>query len=518
MGYRFKLATLCMLLSLALGLQVVLASFPNSVYASERTVKIQKMAAVSNPTGLQIGFWEVYDKQNYTLEYFGKRPTSRVDFHGWASMENDPKRPGAYHFVNRFNNYAKAHNYGETVYGAVNISFAKKTIPSFYPQDIANPITRKAAKKFLYAYVQEALKQVGNLTLTIDYEIMSNWGLSSTGSESKAAKWGAWYVEAVAEARRAAKDMGMSDKLKLMPIVNGNPFAEGNPIAKGPSKNQWLVNVVNASDYLALDTYHSDPDYPNCDPKRTFDIIQFWIKNYAGTKDVIVTENGFNTITEKDRSITREDRSMKTTGTEADQAIYYKLLFEKLGEANQPNGIFHNKLRSFNIWSVRDNTLKKEGDEDRYFGLIGVDAKGKDYAKAAIPVVQNGIARLEKDTFHKPYDISTVSDCTALLMAGEADVPLVYSNGDRFEFLRYTDTKLPSESAYNLIIETFNKGNVIVNVNNKWLYAEGGTSFQFNIKPYVTAGATNIIDIYCTSSKFPFVQKVKKVAISSQAK
>lgn len=512
---RFKIAALCIVLFLALSLQTVLAYAPNSASTSASTIKIQKMTASPNPTGLNFGFWEVYDKQNYTLEYFGKRSTSRVDFHSWANIENDPKHPGAYNFTNRFDNYARAHNYGETIFGAVNISFAKKTIPAFYPQDITNPKTRQAAKNFLYAYVQAALKQVGALTLTIDYEIMSNWGLSSPGSESKAAKWGDWYMEAAVVARKAASDIGMSDKLKLMPIVNGNPFAEGNPIFKGPSHNKWLVNAVKASDYLALDTYHSDPDYPNYDPKRTFDIIQFWITNFADSKDVIVTENGFNTIAQNNPGITREDRSMKTTGTEAEQAIYYKMLFEKLNEANQCNGIFNNKLRSFNIWSVRDNTHKRQGDEDRYFGLIGIDAAGKDYAKDAVQVVQNGLAKFESDSFHKPYNIFYGSDYTSSLLRGGASIPLTYSSGDEFEFLRYTDTSLPASETYNLLIDTRNDGNVIVKVNDKWLYAEGGNSFNFDIKHYIKTGASNTIDIYCTSSRFPFVQTVKRVMISS---
>ena len=40
---------------------------------------ITKIAATPNPTGLRLGFWEVYSKQNYTLDLTGKRPHQQ----GW---------------------------------------------------------------------------------------------------------------------------------------------------------------------------------------------------------------------------------------------------------------------------------------------------------------------------------------------------------------------------------------------------------------------------------------------------
>ena len=69
------------------------------------------------------------------------------------------------------------------------------------------------------------------------------------------------------------------------------------------------------------------------------------------------------------------DRDWKTTGTEADQATYYKLLFDKLADANKSDGIFHNQLKSFNMWSIIDNPAKAATDEDRYFGLIRLDGR-----------------------------------------------------------------------------------------------------------------------------------------------
>ena len=487
--------------------------FPANIFA-QYTELIKKHMATPNPTGIQLGFWELNNKQPYTLELFGKRPTSRVGFDAWKKMETNQ---GVYDFSSVIDNYARAHNYGETVLGAVNISFSstitpgKETIPSFYPNVITDATTRQAAKNFLYAYVQAMLTNIGSLTLTIDYEIVSNYKLYSPGSQSRAALWAAWYVEAAATARQAASDMGMSANLKLMPIVNGNPFDPDSPIALGVSQNQWLVDVVNASDYLALDTYQSDSIYPNTSAQTTFDIIQFWIDNFAGSKQVLVTENGFNTVTEIYPNITRADRGYKTTGTEADQAVFYQNLFSQLGAANQPSGIFHNKLRSYNMWCIRDNTAKPVTDEDRYFGLVGIDASNNDYLKPAVHVVQNWYSALEADPFHTPYNINFSGgiDLTSTLLVGTANDSVTFNNGDDFEFLRYTITGLPAATVYNLHINTLNTGNVIVHINSKWLFGASNTQFIIDVTPYCLPGDTNIIDVYCTSAKFPFKQRVQ---------
>ena len=483
-----------------------------------QNISIKKITASPNPTGIQLGFWELNNKQIYSLENFGKRPTSRVDFTSWSSIETSQ---GVYDFSTTFNHFKYAHDFGETVLGAVNICFSsqvtpnKTTIPSFYYNRITDSTTRQAAKNFLYTYVQEALTEVGSLVLTIDYEICSNYKLSTAGSETRAAEWGAWYVEAAAVARQAALDLGMSDKLKLQPIVNGDPFATGNPIFNGPSTNQWLVDVVNASDYLALDTYQSSPLYSSTSAQTTFDIIQFWIDNYSGSKDVMVTENGFTTITQIDSTITRVDRDYKTTGTEADQAVFYQNLFSQLGAANQPGGIFHNKLRSYNLWSIRDNTAKPVGNEDRYFGLVGIDPAGNDYLKPAMPVVQNGYATLESDSLLCPSKFTHDTDATTSLSSGNANLLLNYNGGNDYDFIRYTDSSLAICPSYILHISTIYPGNVILHVNNKWLVNSADTTFDIDVTPYCTAGALNVIDIYFTSEKFPFIQHVKSVNLAS---
>lgn len=496
---------------------IILFSFIHASTLAQSSETIYRHTATPNPTGLQLGFWEVYNQQPNTLELTGKRPTSRVGFDNWLSFETSK---GVYNFSS-FNNYSRVHNYGATILAAVNISFTnlitanKQTIPSFYVNDITNTETRQAAKNFLKAYVQALLKTVGTLVLTIDYEIVSNYKLSLPNSDSRATAWGAWYVEAAAVARQAAADIGMADKLKLMPIVNGNPLDTENPISKGAAKNQWLVNVVNASDYLALDTYHGDSTLANTSAKSTFDIIKFWIDNYAGNKEVIVTENGFNTVTQINPAITRVNRSYKLTGTEADQAIYYQNLFAQLGEANKTNGIFRNKLRSFNIWAIRDNHVKDVSDEERYFGLIGIDSKNNDYLKPAANIVKNGYAALETDAFHRPYNVNNGENITSSgILIGNGNLSLNYNNGDSFDFLRYTITNLGQSSKYTLNVSTVDTGNIILKVNNKWLYYEANKTFTLDVTPYCLPKALNTIDLYCTSGKFPFTQKVKLLKLN----
>jgi hypothetical protein len=513
------------------------ASTPSESGSSDNSVNkvsVIRLDATPNPTGLQLGFWEVYSQQAATLQYLGKRPTSRVGFDDWASFELSK---GVYTFPAAAANVIRVHNYGETAFVSVNISFTnqitpeKQTIPAFYNKNygstgpdtnrITDPITRQAAKDFLRAYVRWMLGQVGGMVLTIDYEIMSNYRLYASDSKARAAEWGAWYVEAVGVAREAAASLGKQDQLKLMPIVNGDPFSTGNPILEGPTNNAWLVDVVTASDYLALDTYFSNrhSDDPS-DPENTIDTIEFWISQYGTAKDgqkrdVIVTENGFTTITTFDKTITREKRDYKYTGTEREQASYYSKLFPRLLKENQITGRFQNRLRSFNIWGITDNAQNAIGDTYRYFGLLRIDGPPDDLVKPAMPVVQAAFARAESDAFHRPYTISTTGiDVTSDLINGTGSVPVTYSRGDQFQVLRYTESKLPAATRYTLQIDTALVGNVVVCVNHdKWLYAEGSKNHGLDLTPYLTAGSNPVIEVYFTSAIFPFQQRVQKLAL-----
>jgi hypothetical protein len=487
---------------------------------------IKKVTAVPNPTGLQMGFWEVFNKEAVTLKYFGKRPTSRVDFKSWKSIETSA---GHYNFDSVFNNFKLAHDYGETVLGAVNVSFSdyivpgSSTIPDFYPDSITNPTTRAAALAFIDTYVRKALVEVGNLTLTIDYEIVSNYRLYAPGSQTRATKWANWYEEAVHAARVAAASMGMSANLKIEPIVNGNPFDPSNPISQGPSHNNWLVRAVDTSDYLAFDTYQSDTAYPNNSAQTTMNIIKFWVDSFSRSKQVIITENGFDACTSILPGITRADRNYKTTGTEADQDTFYRNLFSQFSNANKTTGAFKNKIRSYNMWSIIDNTAKDTLDPDRYFGLIGIlhGNTGPTYEKQALPTVQAAYAAIETDTFSRPVNTTTGSDSSSSLLAGHGHMPLSYNHGNDYSFIRYNKNNLPTylNGKYFLHVITANTGYMIIHVTSgskdNWNIYGPNDTFTQNIGSYCTAGANTTIDLYFTNDKFPFAQMVSYVKLDN---
>jgi hypothetical protein len=489
-------------------------------------ITIAQMQAKPNPTGLKLGFWEVFNRQDTTLTYLGKRPTSRVGFDAWNAIET---APGQYDFTNVSVPYTRVHNYGETIYVAVNIAFThlvtpgKQTIPSFYAHNnggtdtdrISDPTTRAAAKAFLRAYVQYMLQQVGNLTLTIDYEIVSNYKLYTNADGQWAARskeWSDWYVEAAAVARQAAADLGMADRLKLQPIVNGNPLDTTNPINKGAGSNGWLVSVVSASDALALDTYHCIAGQVTS-AQETIDIIQFWITQFAGGKPVVVTENGFTTCLSN--GITPPDPE-KYAGTELQQQAYYTDLFPKLQAANLPGGAFQNKLRSFNIWGITDNQSKKTTDSDRYFGLVRLDPNTNAVTtpKPAMAVLQSNFQSMESNAFHQPSLFTQESIVTTPLLAGTGKVNLTFAEGDKYEYLHYEESLLPKAAHYTLQVTARNSSNLILCVNGTtWLYQSANTQFNVDLTSYVKAGTKNTVDLYFTNVVFPFTQQVQALKL-----
>lgn len=94
-------------------------------------------------------------------------------------------------------------------------------------------------------------------------------------------------------------------------------------------------------------------------------------------------------------------------------------------------------------------------------------------------------------------------------------VELSYNNGDDFEFLRYAITDLPFLNTYKLNVITRYPGNLILRINDNWLYLENKKTFNVDITNYCCPDTTNVIDVYCTNSKFPFVQQVQTLKIES---
>jgi hypothetical protein len=479
-----------------------------------RSVTVTKIAVAPNPSGLKFGFFEVYNQQEATLALAGHRPLARAGYEHWAAGEPSP---GTYAFPS-LATCMTTHAYGEQLVASVAISYTEAlsklhtTIPAFYPQDITDPTTRAAAKKYLYAYVQALLQAVGPVTLTIDNEMVSNWGLDDPDADAPArgATWGAWYLEAAATARQAAADIGMSSALRLQPIVNGYPFTPGNPIALGPAHNQWLVDAVAASDGLAVDTYHSDPAQAVTDPEITIDTLAFWIDNYAAGKPVMMTENGFTTITQQDPGITRVQRQMKFTGTERDQADYYAALLPAVQAANAPGGLFHNQLRAFSFWSNIDNPHAPDEDSI-YFGLVRLDGSWK----PAATVVADAIAKIESSAFDAP--VKAVDDGVDVTGAIGAGVALEFADGDRHDLLRVIDTQLPAGAGCHVRGSLAAPGSLVVGVNGSWTQVdlEAGP-FDVAFPPATcVAGASNVADLVATGARYPFSQVVSGLALSA---
>ena len=304
-----------------LALLAVLTAMASGPTQAEPMWTVEKRHARANPTGMQFGFWANYNKMPEALVDFGRNPITRVAFTKWAMIE---EKKGEYTWGRHFANHELAHQCGSTIIASVNVIFSHEVnpktthaIPPFYPPRISHPETRGAAERFVDAYVRELLRRIGRVILTFDYELM--WHYLPRTPKIRA-EYRDWYVSACAIARRAADDMGMGRHLKLMPIVNGNPLKSAADLIGSPAANhqsqQWLLDVVGASDYLGIDTYAYDPKNPGS-AETTLKVVQFWRDHYAMGKPIYISENGFSTVREAHPDFPKKGHHAR--GTEAEQ-------------------------------------------------------------------------------------------------------------------------------------------------------------------------------------------------------
>lgn len=481
---------------------------------------VVKWRARPNPTGLRLGFWDNFNHQDVTLSTMGRRPSGRVGFDGWKLIE---KTRGEYQWPLN-DHMALTHRHGESILAAVNICFSVPTGPGLYVDDIADPTTRDAAKAFLYEYVKQLMQAHGSVVLTIDYEIVSNYllakGVSQAAAQSR--KWREWYVDhAVPTARKAAADLGMAGMLKLQPIFNGNPLSGDHPVAVNEEVKAALLDVVRVSDCLALDTYFSDPTRDVSNAAHTVDIIAFWYATYAkpNGKEVVVTENGFSTITELYHEIDRESRDGKYTGYEAQQNDYYTNLFPLLLAANQKTGAFENKLRGFHVWCIMDNDKRPEMDPARYLGLYHLPEGDQRVGppKPAAQTVRDAIASAEADPFHRPSQLAPVDglDLWPKLQEGRR-VTVRYTEGDDHDFLRYMDWGPGPDAgaARPTLVVTFKqRGDLLLCVNGTWLREPGALvdeqhTFTLDLSGRYDMNGANTIDVFATAQAFPAHQEL----------
>lgn len=492
---------------------------------------VYKGQGVPNPTGMGIGFWETFGYQALTLRHMGRRPSARAGFDKWEALE--PQK-GIYRLEDVGRVYSLTHQFGEDVMVSVNLS---DKIPKHYAQDITNDTTRGAAKDFLRAYVQHLLKNFGAVTLTIDYEMVSNLKLYAPGSQPKAQAWCQWYVEAAQTARRAAADMGAAHLLKLQPIFNGDvlPFPDAdpsmvNPLSLGGDANPWFRDVTRVSDQLALDTYFKSRRPSVSDAQNTLDIIEFWMREYAQPgQAIVVTENGFSSVgtpydpytCQSNQGCLVDERKLR--GTEDEQALYYEELLPLLQKENRPEGRLRNRLRSFHAWAIVDNKVAYEKSEGKdiehfYFGLMRLEPVKDDLAeKPAAPVVRQAIQRLESHAFHRPYhiEIQTDRDLEARLRLEKEPVPLNFKGGCDFEFLRW-EGHTPTTSSHATLSLTLdnpnNDAHVLICVNGQWLH--GAPDALPALTPAMQWGSLNTIDVYVTAAIYPSRQSVRSLKVS----
>lgn len=528
-------------------------------------VTVRKYRVQNNPTGISAGFYEdKYDDE--TLQAFGHRPSMRTNFDAWSRIDNGrcltPAQWDSFDWTDFFangpgRNYIEAHRRGQTVYGAINVTFSaqtnansgKQTIPSCYPQYITDPGTRTAALAFVRSYTRAMLRNVGNFAMTIDYEIIYNYQLSDGASivagrtyDQRANDWAAWYVDAANAARGAQRTLenqtGKSYALQLLPIVNADPMDPDNPLSQPSNRTRtnWLRRVVNASDALGIDSYYRNPLARNIpadrsDPQYTIAILQHWIRYYASDaqmgydRPAIVTENGFKplppSMLDANGNVTDALwKQGKYVGTAADQDRYYLNLFPLLMSENTVGGKLGGKLRGYHIWSVMDNYLKDASDSDRYFGLLyRPDETQPAYAeRPSASTVRAALSVLEtagsSSAPTKPAVWDTI-ERAADLKAGTASVPMNISSGNDYDLVRYATSSLaPDANGYTLNVVLTRPAPILVNANGRWYYDAAASVHAVRLSG-LRDGAANTIDVVATGDAFPAQAVMTKLTLTA---
>lgn len=528
-------------------------------------VTIRKYRVQNNPGGLSVGFYEdKYDDE--TLSAFGHRPSMRTNFDSWSRIDNGgcltPAQWDAYDWTDFFangpgRNYIEAHRRGQTVYGAINVTFSaqtnansgKQTIPSCYAQYITDSRTREAALAFVRSYTRAMLRNVGNFSMTVDYEIIYNYQLSDGASvvagrtyDQRANDWAAWYVDAANAARGAKqaleKQTGKTYALQLLPIVNADPMSPDNPLSQPQNRvrTNWLRRVVQASDAIGIDSYYRDPMAQNIaadrsNPNYTIKVLQHWIRYYASDtqmgydRPAIVTENGFKPLPPSmlDASgnvIASLWKQGKYVGSAADQDSYYLNLFPLLMAENVAGGKLGGKLRGYHIWSVMDNYLKDANDSDRYFGLLyrPVETLPQYAERPSASTVRAALSVLEANGSGSAPTKPPVWDNVEHagdLTSGTASVPTTISSGNDYDLVRYAASSLVSAAnGYTLNVTLTRPAPILVNANGRWYYDPAASVHAVRLTG-LRYGAANTIDVVATGDAFPAQSTMTKLTLTA---
>lgn len=462
------------------GMRLVAPYELGDAYQSGESTYVVKNTYQTNKSGLQLGFWSNYNQQSFTFSKFGKRPIDRTDFHKWVNCE---KTKGNYTFG--FGNDQDAHKMGSTVITNIDISanliwnpyFQKSNIPSFYAQDITDPVTRQAAKSFLYSFVQALLESVkGDVLLAIDYELDWQQNISGIDEDSRrrAAIWAQWYVEACQVARDAAQHMGADGRLKLILIYNN--ITDMHKL--GPGQNAWMMECAKASDVVGIDIYFHPNATDRTDPAMVLQNIRYLINNYSLGKPVMVVENGV---------------ALSDEVTEDMQAQYFKNLFREFQFALGKGDFLNLNLSALLFWNLKD--------DGGGFGVFAQDGT----PRPAAQVIREGIAALESTRLYNPSVLKSTQNVIQM-----SSIPIEVKSGTTYDQLTLITTTTAGEKTFR--IKLANPGTVFITVNGQYHYASTGMNSRHVISiPEGITDGVNKIEIFFGSEKTPFTQTVEAI-------
>ena len=478
-----------------------------------------------NPSGVAFGFWSNYQRNADALEAFGRRPLDRVDFVKWFMVE---RTPGIYDFEGRFRDHALAHRCGSSIVANVNVALSREinpegiqAIPAWYAPRITDPRTRKAARSFLRAYVQALLRGVGDVTLSIDYEFFWFYRPSNGDPDVLRREYRDWYVEAVDLARAAAREIGMEDQLRIIPILNGAPEDLVPYLGSAVPDHvpaSWLLDIVAASDALGVDLYDYWPNDPTS-PGKAMDVLRFWREHYSLGKPIYVTEVGFSTVAEHVPALAHQGYHAR--GSEAEQALFLKNLFQSLARDNQPGEPLGDAVRGLSLWSYADHHEDDRPwahDVENHFGLVRPDGS----PKPAFHEVQKAWNAFEGDERTAPSRLADESDVTEMLFdPGAPEVVTRYLSGTRNDSLQVTFEHPPRGFRLWLRVELDQPSALVVRVNEGFAStAEQGlsTSPELDVTDLLRFRGENQLEIFVTDDRFPVIRRVRSLALLATKK
>jgi hypothetical protein len=413
--------------------------------------EIRKLFLSPNPGGLQVGFWANYNNSGKILTDFGMRPFERVSFHKWNLIE---KSPGIYDWGTGrgiFYSEKYAHLAGSSIITNVNTFFTKNlnpsgmdTIPAFYERDITDPATRQAARRFLAEFTARLLTEVGAVKLLLDYEFF--WFALPKTPEIREA-YRAWFIEASGVCRDTARSLGKENLLQIGCCVNTDSFDTGKSLlgheaGPGHVPQQWLLDIVAACDFFAIDSYAQTKASPTS-PEAFHNVVKFWIEYYAGNKPVFVTENGFSSAAEQGFT----EPGYHARGTEAEQADFFERVFAAFTQRNSPEFAFLKKVRGYGIWMYRDMP-NPENLLEQCFGITRTDGS----RKPAWHMIKAGIEAVENNSELTPVSLAVGEPATlAQIAAGE--LKLAYESGADHQAIEIVIQASPEAESVELVAD-----------------------------------------------------------------